>query len=107
MFAFIYLELVKKFMGERSYTILKTGYKNFNVKYRNEIPQTSAKRRFCVKELNTIFITMKTIFDKNPKHLDCVSGVCEHTSHQFNSLYLLVIPVIVLGYIALRKHIRS
>ena len=45
MFAFIYLELVKKFMGERSYTILKTGYKNFNVKYRNRIPQTSAKKK--------------------------------------------------------------
>ena len=51
---------------------------------------------------------MKTIFDKiDPKHLDCVSGVCEHTSHQFNSLYLLMIPVIVLGYIVLRKHIKS
>ena len=45
MFAFIYLELVKKFMGESSYTILKTGYKNFNVKYRNRIPQTSAKKK--------------------------------------------------------------
>ena len=31
MFAFIYLELVKKYMGEREYTILKTGFKNFNV----------------------------------------------------------------------------
>lgn len=45
MFAFIYLELVRKFMGERSYTILRTGYKNFNVKYRNRIPQTSAKKK--------------------------------------------------------------
>ena len=43
MFAFIYLELVKKFMGDTSYHILKNGYKNFNVKYRNRIPQTSAK----------------------------------------------------------------
>jgi hypothetical protein len=45
MFAFIYLELVRKFMGESSYTILKAGYKNFNVKYRNRIPQTSAKKK--------------------------------------------------------------
>jgi len=51
---------------------------------------------------------MKTMFDKiDPKHLDCVSGVCEHTSHQFNSVYLLMIPVIVMGYIAFRKYIKS
>tara|TARA_B100002019_G_scaffold82815_1_gene71550 strand:- start:5844 stop:6518 length:675 start_codon:yes stop_codon:yes gene_type:complete len=51
MFAFIYLELVKKFMGEGSYTILKTGYKNFNVKYRNRIPQTSAKKKILRERL--------------------------------------------------------
>lgn len=51
MFAFIYLELVKKFMGENSYTILKTGYKNFNVKYRNRIPQTSAKKKILRERL--------------------------------------------------------
>jgi len=45
MFAFIYLEMVKKFMGECSYDILKNGYKNFNVKYRNRIPQTSARKK--------------------------------------------------------------
>ena len=51
---------------------------------------------------------MKTIFDKiNPKHLDCVSGLCEHTSHQFNSLYLLVIPTIVLAYIAYKRYSKS
>lgn len=53
MFAFIYLELVRKFMGERSYTILKTGYKNFNVKYRNRIPQTSAKKKILRERLAT------------------------------------------------------
>lgn len=52
MFAFIYLELVKKFMGERSYTILKTGYKNFNVKYRNRIPQTSAKKKILRERIS-------------------------------------------------------
>jgi hypothetical protein len=51
MFAFIYLELVKKYMGEREYTILKTGYKNFNVKYRNRIPQTSAKKKLLRERL--------------------------------------------------------
>ena len=52
MFAFIYLELVKKFMGESSYTILKTGYKNFNVKYRNRIPQTSAKKKILRERIS-------------------------------------------------------
>ena len=51
MFAFIYLELVKKYMGNREYTILKTGYKNFNVKYRNRIPQTSSKKRILRERL--------------------------------------------------------
>ena len=50
MFAFIYLELVRKFMGERSYTIL---YKNFNVKYRNRITnfceKENTKRKTCHK----------------------------------------------------------
>lgn len=45
MFAFIYLELVKKYMGDREHTILKTGYKKFNVKYHNRIPQTHANKR--------------------------------------------------------------
>lgn len=54
MFAFIYLELVRKFMGESSYTILKTGYKNFNVKYRNRIPQTSAKKKILRDRLKLI-----------------------------------------------------
>ena len=54
MFAFIYLELVKKFMGDRSYTILKTGYKNFNVKYRNRIPQTSARKKILRERLKLI-----------------------------------------------------
>lgn len=52
MFAFIYLELVKKFIGESGYMILKTGYKNFNVKYRNRIPQTSAKRKILRERIN-------------------------------------------------------
>ena len=54
MFAFIYLELVKKFMGESSYMILKTGYKNFNVKYHNRIPQTSAKKKILRERLKNI-----------------------------------------------------
>ena len=45
MFAFIYLELVKKYMGSENYTILKSGYKEFNVKYHNRIPQTHANKR--------------------------------------------------------------
>ena len=52
MFAFIYSELVKKFMGETSYTILKTGYKNFNVKYRNRIPLTSAKKKILRERIS-------------------------------------------------------
>lgn len=45
MFAYIYLQLVKKYMGERDFMVLKTGYKNFNVKYHNRIPQTSSKKK--------------------------------------------------------------
>tara|TARA_B100001093_G_C26800353_1_gene1003085 strand:+ start:1279 stop:1962 length:684 start_codon:yes stop_codon:yes gene_type:complete len=52
MFAFIYLELVKKFMGDRGHLILKTGFKNFNVKYRNRIPQTSAKKRILRERIS-------------------------------------------------------
>ena len=51
MFAFIYSELVKKYMGDSEHTILKTGYKNFNVKYRNRIPQTSSKKRILRERL--------------------------------------------------------
>ena len=51
MFAFIYLELVKKYMGDSGYMILKAGYKNFNVKYRNRIPQTSAKKKLLRERL--------------------------------------------------------
>lgn len=55
MFAFIYLELVKKYMGSTSHMILKTGFKNYNVKYHNRIPQTSAKKKILrerIKEYN-------------------------------------------------------
>ena len=45
MFAFIYLELVKKYMGSENHAILKSGYKEFNVKYHNRIPQTLASKR--------------------------------------------------------------
>ena len=51
MFAFIYLELVKKYMSERNYTVLKAGFKNFNVKYRNRIPQSSSKKRILRERL--------------------------------------------------------
>lgn len=57
MFAFIYLELVKKFMGDTSYDILKTGYKNFNVKYHNRIPQTSAKKKILRERINKHIIS--------------------------------------------------
>lgn len=57
MFAFIYLELVKKYMGEGNYTILKTGFKNFNVKYRNRIPQTSAKKKILRERINKHIIS--------------------------------------------------
>lgn len=54
MFAFIYLELVKKYMGDGGYMILKTGFKNFNVKYRNRIPQTSAKKKILRERIKNI-----------------------------------------------------
>jgi hypothetical protein len=54
MFAFIYLELVKKYMGDREHMILKTGFKNFNVKYHNRIPQTSAKKKILRERLSKI-----------------------------------------------------
>ena len=52
MFAFIYLELVKKYMGESSYTILKTGFKNYNVKYHNRIRMTSIARKLKREQLS-------------------------------------------------------
>lgn len=52
MFAFIYLELVKKYMGDSGYMILKTGFKNFNVKYRNRIPQSSAKKKILRERIS-------------------------------------------------------
>lgn len=54
MFAFIYLELVKKYMGEREHMILKVGFKNYNVKYRNRIPQSSAKKKILRERLSKI-----------------------------------------------------
>ena len=47
---------------------------------------------------------MKTILNKvDPKYLDCVSGLCEHTSHQFNLFYLIAIPLCVIAFIVLKK----
>jgi len=56
MFAFIYLELVKKYMSEHEYKILKNGFKKFNVKYRNRIPQTSAKKRILRQRISKCHI---------------------------------------------------
>ena len=51
---------------------------------------------------------MKTIFDKiDPAYIDCASGLCEHTSHQFNLVYLLILPLIAISYFAFRKYIKS
>jgi hypothetical protein len=51
---------------------------------------------------------MKTIFDKiDLVYLDCVGGLCEHPIHKFNVIYLLIIPVIVIGYIAYKNYIKS
>ena len=52
MFAFIYLELVKKYMSEHEHKILKNGFKKFNVKYRNRIPQTSFKKRILRQRIS-------------------------------------------------------
>lgn len=52
MFAFIYLELVKKYMGDREYMILKTGFKNYNVKYHNRIRMTSIARKLKREQLS-------------------------------------------------------
>lgn len=51
MFSFIYLQLVKKYMGETSYTILKTGFKNYNVKYHNRTYMTNIKRKLKREQL--------------------------------------------------------
>lgn len=51
---------------------------------------------------------MKTIFDKiDSNHIECVSGLCEHTGHQFNLIYLIIIPVVVIGYMTYKKYIES
>jgi hypothetical protein len=52
MFAFIYLELVKHYMGECEYTILKTGFKNYNVKYHNRIRMTCIARKLKREQLS-------------------------------------------------------
>jgi len=37
---------------------------------------------------------MKTIFDKiNPKYIECSTGVCEHTHHAPNMIYIGIITV--------------
>ena len=41
---------------------------------------------------------MKTIFDKiDPKYIDCASGACEHTGHQYNLLTCLVAGILLLN----------
>lgn len=41
---------------------------------------------------------MKTIFDKvNPKYIDCATGICEHTSHTFNTGYIAIAVVLLLA----------
>ena len=38
---------------------------------------------------------MKTIFDKlDMKHIDCVSGACNHTLHTFNGATLIVLVLV-------------
>ena len=51
MFAFIYLQLVKKYMGDREHIILKTGFKNYNVKYHNRLHMTSIARKLKREQL--------------------------------------------------------
>jgi hypothetical protein len=41
-------------MGDREHMILKTGFKNFNVKYHDRIPQTSAKKKILRERLSKI-----------------------------------------------------
>ena len=59
MFAFTYLELVKKYMGTREYTILKTGYKNFRVKYHNRIPQTPSEKKILREKFTNSVLNKK------------------------------------------------
>lgn len=50
---------------------------------------------------------MKTIFNKiDPTYLDCASGLCEHTSHQFNLIYVCIVPVVFLVYLTYKKYLK-
>ena len=50
---------------------------------------------------------MKTIFDKvDPKYIDCTTGLCEHASHQYNTV-MLIVTIVVLSTIGLNKLLRD
>ena len=49
MFAFIYLELVKKFIGKKEYELLKKSYKEHGVKYRKR-PDLKPSQRKLLRE---------------------------------------------------------
>jgi hypothetical protein len=45
MFAFIYLELVKKFIGKKEHDLLKESYKEHGVKYQKRRLLTSSQKK--------------------------------------------------------------
>jgi hypothetical protein len=45
MFSFIYLELVKKFVGKKEYDLLKKSYKEHGVKYQKRRMLTSSQKK--------------------------------------------------------------
>lgn len=41
---------------------------------------------------------MKTIFDKiDPKYLECATGACEHSGHQFNVITWVIAGILLLN----------
>lgn len=52
---------------------------------------------------------MKTIFDKiNPQHVECATGMCEHTTHQLNTGVLIIMCVaLVLTLVKYRHGINT
>ena len=56
---------------------------------------------------------MKTIFDKvDPRYIDCATGVCEHTNHAPNLMYMAILTgallfVLTRNLLKLRDHLFS
>lgn len=50
---------------------------------------------------------MKTILDKvDPKYIECTAGLCEHVTHQYNTV-LIVVTIVVLSAVSLSNCLKN